>query len=63
MLPAIATVGDNIPIIAGTALAFKMRNEKRVAVSFFGDGATNEGGFDEGLNCAAIYDLPGRLCL
>ena len=58
MLPAIATVGDNIPIIAGMALAFKMRNEKRVAVSFFGDGATNEGAFHEGLNCAAVFNLP-----
>ncbi len=58
MLPAIATVGDNIPIVAGMALAFKMRNASRVAVSFFGDGATNEGAFHEGLNCAAIYDLP-----
>jgi len=58
MLPAIATVGDNIPIIAGMALAFKMRDEKRVAVSFFGDGATNEGAFHEGLNCAAVYNLP-----
>lgn len=58
MLPAIATVGDNIPIVAGIALAFKLRNERRVAVSFFGDGATNEGAFHEGLNSAAVYDLP-----
>ncbi|HEY9594883.1 MAG TPA: thiamine pyrophosphate-dependent dehydrogenase E1 component subunit alpha, partial [Spirochaetia bacterium] len=58
MFPAIATVGDNIPVIAGAALAFKLRGEKRVAVSFFGDGASNEGAFHEALNCAAIYDLP-----
>lgn len=58
MLPAIAIVGGNIPIVAGMALAFKLRNEKRVAVSFFGDGASNEGAFHEGLNAAAIYDLP-----
>jgi acetoin:2,6-dichlorophenolindophenol oxidoreductase subunit alpha len=58
VLPAIAIVGGNIPIIAGMALAFKIRKEKRVAVSFFGDGASNEGAFHEGLNAASVYDLP-----
>jgi TPP-dependent pyruvate/acetoin dehydrogenase alpha subunit len=58
MLPAIAIVGGNIPIAVGVALAFKMRGEKRVAVSFFGDGAANEGAFHEGLNMAAVYDAP-----
>lgn len=58
MLPAIAIVGGNIPIVAGMALAFKLRGEKRVAVSFFGDGASNEGAFHEGLNAAAVYELP-----
>ncbi len=38
--------------------AFKMRTEKRVAVAFMGDGATNEGAFHEALNMAAIWDLP-----
>jgi pyruvate dehydrogenase E1 component alpha subunit len=58
MLPAIATVGDNIPVIAGAALSFKLRKEQRVAVSFFGEGASNEGAFHEGLNCAAVFNLP-----
>ena len=58
MLPAIAIVGANIPIAAGIALSFKLRGEKRVAVSFFGDGASNEGAFHEGLNAAAVYELP-----
>jgi pyruvate dehydrogenase E1 component alpha subunit len=58
MLPAIAIVGGNLPIVAGMALAFKLRREKRVAVSFFGDGAANEGTFHEALNAAAIYNLP-----
>lgn len=58
MLPANAIVGANIPIIVGAALAFKMRAERRVAVSFFGDGASNEGAFHEGLNMAAIYNVP-----
>ncbi len=58
MLPAIAIVGGNIPIVMGMALAFKIRKEKRVAVSFFGDGASNEGAFHEALNMASIYELP-----
>ncbi len=58
MLPAIAIVGGNIPIVAGMALGFKIRGEKRVSVSFFGDGASNEGAFHEGLNAASIYELP-----
>lgn len=58
MITAIAIVGANIPIVVGMALAFKIRGEKRVAVSFFGDGATNEGAFHEGLNMAAIYNVP-----
>jgi pyruvate dehydrogenase E1 component alpha subunit len=58
MIPAIAIVGGNIPIIAGVALAFKLRKEPKVAVSFFGDGASNEGTFHEALNMASIYDLP-----
>ncbi len=58
MLPSIAIVGGNIPIVVGMALAFKIRKEKRVAVSFFGDGASNEGSFHEGLNMAAVYRVP-----
>jgi pyruvate dehydrogenase E1 component alpha subunit len=58
MLPAIAIVGANIPIVGGMALAFKMKGEKRVAVSFFGDGASNEGAFHEGINMASVYGIP-----
>lgn len=58
MLTSIAIVGGNIPVATGCALAFKMRKENRVAVSFFGDGATNEGAFHEAVNMAAIWDLP-----
>ncbi|MFW5769153.1 MAG: thiamine pyrophosphate-dependent dehydrogenase E1 component subunit alpha [Spirochaetota bacterium] len=58
MLPAIAIVGGNIPIVTGMALSFKIRKQKRVAVSFFGDGASNEGAFHEGLNAASVYDAP-----
>ncbi len=58
MLPAIAIVGGNLPVVMGMGLAFKIRKEKRVAVSFFGDGASNEGAFHEALNMAAVYNLP-----
>jgi len=58
MYPAIAIVGANVPIAAGVALAFKMQKSRRVAVSFFGDGAANEGAWHEGLNIASIWKLP-----
>lgn len=58
MFPAIAIVGANIPIAAGVALAARRLGTDRVAVCFFGDGAANEGAFHEGLNMAAIWDLP-----
>ena len=58
MLPAIALVGSSIPLAAGIALAFKLRGEARVAVSFFGDGAVSEGAFHEGVNLASVWSLP-----
>ena len=58
MIPAIAIVGGGIPLTAGMALAFKMKKTKQVAVCFFGDGAVAEGAFHEGVNMAAIWDLP-----
>ena len=58
MVPAVAIVGGGIPIATGLALAFKMKKEKRVAVCFMGDGATNEGTFHEAVNMGAIWNLP-----
>jgi TPP-dependent pyruvate/acetoin dehydrogenase alpha subunit len=58
IVPAVAIVGGGLPIATGIALSFKMRHEKRVAVAFMGDGATNEGTFHESLNMASIWDLP-----
>ncbi len=58
MVPGIAIVGGGIPLAAGMALAFKMRKERRVVACFFGDGAVAEGAFHEGVNLAAIWDLP-----
>lgn len=51
-------VGGGIPIAVGAALSAQMRKEDYVVVSFFGDGATNEGSFHESLNLASIWNLP-----
>ncbi|MBI2505624.1 MAG: thiamine pyrophosphate-dependent dehydrogenase E1 component subunit alpha [Candidatus Latescibacteria bacterium] len=58
MLPAIAIVGGGNTVVTGLGLAFKLRQSSQVAVCFFGDGATNEGAFHEGLNFAAVQQLP-----
>jgi TPP-dependent pyruvate/acetoin dehydrogenase alpha subunit len=57
-LGANAVVGGGLPAIVGAALAFKMRKEPRVAVAFFGDGATNIGTFHEALNLAELWKVP-----
>lgn len=58
ILGANGIVGAGIPIAVGAALSAKLRRTDQVAVSFFGDGATNQGAFHEGLNLASIWDLP-----
>ena len=57
-LGANAVVGGGLPAITGAALAFKLRGEPRVAVAFFGDGATNIGTFHESLNLAQLWKVP-----
>ncbi|MGI6331220.1 MAG: thiamine pyrophosphate-dependent dehydrogenase E1 component subunit alpha [Zhaonellaceae bacterium] len=57
-LGANAVVGGGIPIAVGAALAAKLRGSDQVAVSFFGDGASNQGIFHESLNLAAVWKLP-----
>src|SRR5919109_5598461 len=54
-LGANAVIGGGLPQIAGAALAFKLRGEPRVALAFFGDGATNIGTFHEALNLAQLW--------
>jgi len=58
MIGANPVVGAGIPIAAGVALSIKMRNTKQVCACFFGDAASNQGTFHEGLNFAAIWKLP-----
>jgi pyruvate/2-oxoglutarate/acetoin dehydrogenase E1 component len=57
-LTAIAIVGGNVPVATGMALGFGMQRTGQVIACFMGDGATNEGAFHEGVNMAAIWDLP-----
>src|SRR5215211_3884638 len=51
-------VGPNILQATGAGYSFKLLANDRVSVGFFGDGAVNNGAFHEGLNLAAIWDLP-----
>lgn len=58
VLGTVPLVGATIPLAVGAALSSKMRRNGRVSVSFFGDGATEEGHFHESLNLASVYKLP-----
>jgi pyruvate dehydrogenase E1 component alpha subunit len=53
-----AIVGAGLPIAVGAAMAFKFKGQDRVALSFFGDGATNIGTFHESLNMASVWSAP-----
>src|SRR3989440_3020135 len=53
-----AIVGAHVPLACGLAFACKYRNEDRVTLCFFGDGAINQGAFHEALNLAALFNLP-----
>lgn len=58
ILGANGIVAGGIPMAVGAALAFRMKHETRVALSFFGDGAVNEGSFHEATNLAGLWKLP-----
>ncbi len=57
-LGALAVVGSGIPLAVGAALAFQMRSQDRVAVPFTGEAGSNTGNWHEGLNLAAVWNLP-----
>ena len=63
MLGANAVVGGGLPQVTGTALAYQFRKEDKVAVAFFGDGATNTGTFHESLNLAQLWKVPALFVL
>lgn len=58
MLGSMPIVGSNIPLAVGIALGSWMEGQPRVTVVFFGEAATEEGAFLEGLNFAALKKLP-----
>lgn len=51
-------IAEGMPVACGAALAFKRQGKSNVAVSFFGEGAANQGAFHESLNLAGLWDLP-----
>lgn len=58
ILGANGIVAGGIPIAVGAALALAMQSDGRIALSFFGDGAVNEGAFHEAANLAGLWKLP-----
>jgi TPP-dependent pyruvate/acetoin dehydrogenase alpha subunit len=58
ILGCTGVVGAGIPIATGVGLSIQVRGTDQVVVSFFGEGASNSGAFHEGINLAAIWNLP-----
>ncbi|MGQ9529849.1 MAG: pyruvate dehydrogenase (acetyl-transferring) E1 component subunit alpha [Candidatus Bathycorpusculaceae bacterium] len=58
MLGATAVVGAGIPIAVGAGLSIKIRKTSHVVACFFGEGASNQGTFHEGINMASVWRLP-----
>jgi pyruvate/2-oxoglutarate/acetoin dehydrogenase E1 component/TPP-dependent pyruvate/acetoin dehydrogenase alpha subunit len=58
MLLSSGIVAGGLPIANGVALASQLRNDGRVTVCNFGDGATNQGAFHEAMNLASLWNLP-----
>ena len=58
ILGTTAIVGGNIPLAVGAAWSSQMKKDNKVAVAFFGDGASEEGTFHESLNFAALKKIP-----
>lgn len=57
-LGANGIVGGGIPIAAGAGMGIKIKGTSQVVISFFSDGASNNGVFAESLNLAAVFNLP-----
>ena len=58
LVAPISMLGALIPVMAGFAFAFRYRGEPRVALTYIGDGGTSTGDFHEGMNLAAVLELP-----
>ncbi len=57
-MPMSVPVGTQILHATGLGYAAKYRKTDEIVMTYFGDGATSEGDFHEGLNCAAVYQTP-----
>ena len=51
-------VAGSIPIATGLGLASVIKNDGKVIICFFGEGASNQGAFHEGINMGSLWDLP-----
>ena len=58
LIAFVSMLGDNVPVAAGIGLSFKMRGQDRVALCYFGDGATSRGDWHEGINMASVFKVP-----
>jgi TPP-dependent pyruvate/acetoin dehydrogenase alpha subunit len=58
VIQPISHMGTSVAVMASVALAFKLRGEDRVAMTWVGDGATRTAACHEGMNFAAVQDLP-----
>lgn len=58
VMPVSVPVGSQMLHAVGIGMAAKMRGEKTVALTYFGDGATSEGDFHEAMNFAGVYKTP-----
>ena len=58
ILPPSVPIATQLPLATGAAMAAKFRGTTQAAIAYFGDGATSEGDFHEGLNFASVYKAP-----
>ncbi len=58
LLGTVPLVAATIPLAVGAGFASKLRRNRRVSISFFGDGSMEEGHFHESMNLASLYRLP-----
>jgi pyruvate dehydrogenase E1 component alpha subunit len=58
LIGSFAIVGAGLPVAVGAAISAQRKGSGQVAVTFFGDGATNIGGFHESMNLASVWKLP-----
>lgn len=58
MVAPTSMLGALVPVMAGVALSFRQKGERRVAMTWIGDGGSSTGAFYEGLNFAVVQKLP-----